>query len=76
MYGYAFQFGTDNVDLKSYNQVFLQKLIAYRCITKLRENHIFTDGLIGISRIDLDLEKMKTQTFLKVKGKGNKYLVP
>ena len=71
MYGYAFQFGTDNVDLKtSSSGIFAKSYSLSMYGTKLRENHIFSDGLIGISRIDLDLEREENTNILEGKRKG------
>ncbi len=54
MHGYVFQYGNDNIDIGS-NGTKLNtdsySLALYG--TKLRDNHFFTDSLIGISLLDI-----------------------
>ena len=55
MYGYVFQYGNDNIDIGS-NGTKLNtdsySLALYG--TKLRDNHFFTDTLVGVSLLDID----------------------
>jgi len=55
MYGYVFQYGNDNIDI-GYKGSKLDtdsySLALYG--TKLRDNHVFTDALIGVSLLDID----------------------
>jgi len=59
MYGYVFQYGNDNIDIGS-NGTKLNtdsySLALYG--TKLRDNHFFTDSLIGISLLDIDQKRV------------------
>ena len=54
MYGYVFQYGNDNVDI-GYSGTKLET-DAYSFAlygTKLRDDHVFTDALIGVSLLDI-----------------------
>ena len=59
MYGYVFQHGNDNIDIGS-NGTKLNtnsySLALYS--TKLRDNHFFTDSLIGVSLLDIDQKRV------------------
>ena len=59
MYGYVFQYGNDNIDIGS-NGTKLNtnsySLALYG--TKLRDNHFFTDSLIGVSLLDIDQKRV------------------
>ena len=55
MYGYVFQFGKDDVDIGSNGSNLntnTYSLAAYR--TKIKDNDYFTDGIIGLSLLDID----------------------
>ena len=55
MYGYVFQFGSDDIDIGNRGTTLdtdAYSLALYG--TKLRENHVFTDALIGVSLLDID----------------------
>ena len=59
MYGYVFQYGTDVIHIggngtKVNTDVY--SLALYE--TKLRDNQIFTDGIIGISHLDIDHKRV------------------
>ena len=55
MYGYVFQYGNDNIDIggsgtKLYTDSYSLALYG----TKLKDDHFFTDGIIGVSLLDID----------------------
>ena len=59
MYGYVFQYGNDNVDIGykgSKLETDAYSLALYG--TKLRDNHVFTDTLIGVSSLDIDQRRV------------------
>ena len=59
MYGYVFQYGSDNVDIGyqgSKLDTDTYSLALYG--TKLRDNHVFTDALIGVSLLDIDQKRI------------------
>ena len=59
MYGYVFQYGNDNVDIGykgSKLDTDAYSLALYG--TKLRDNHVFTDALIGVSLLDIDQKRI------------------
>ena len=69
MYGYVFQFGSDDIDIG--NRGTTLNTDAYSLAlygTKLRENHVFTDALIGVSLLDID-QKRVTSYSNTLKGK-------
>jgi len=66
MYGYVFQYGNDNVDIGNRGTTLdtdAYSLALYS--TKLRENHIFTDALIGVSLLDIDQKRVTSYNTLK-----------
>ena len=71
MYGYVFQYGNDNVDI-GYKGSKLDtdsySLALYN--TELRDDHIFTDGLIGVSLLDIDQKRVIYENTLKGNRKG------
>ena len=59
MYGYVFQYGNDNVDIGykgSKLETDAYSLALYG--TKLRDNQVFTDTLIGVSLLDIDQRRV------------------
>ena len=59
MHGYVFQYANDNVDI-GYSGTKLET-DAYSFAlygTKLRDDHIFTDALIGVSLLDIDQKRV------------------
>ena len=59
MYGYVFQYGNDNVDIGykgSKLDTDAYSLALYG--TKLRDNDVFTDALIGVSLLDIDQKRV------------------
>ena len=71
MHGYVFQFGNDNVDI-GYKGSKLDtdsySLALYS--TELRDDHVFTDGLIGVSLLDIDQKRVIYENTLKGNRKG------
>ncbi len=59
MHGYVFQYGNDNVDIGykgSKLETDAYSLALYG--TKLRDNQVFTDTLIGVSSLDIDQRRV------------------
>ena len=66
MHGYVFQFGSDDIDIGNRGTTLdtdAYSLALYS--TKLRENHIFTDALIGVSLLDIDQKRVTSYNTLK-----------
>jgi len=71
MYGYVFQYGTDVIHIggngtKVNTDVY--SLALYE--TKLRDNQIFTDSIIGISHLDIDHKRVINRNTLKGDREG------
>ncbi len=72
MYGYVFQYGTDNTDIiPSLSGIFAKSYSISMYGTTLRENHIFTDGIIGISHLELDIKRHENINILEGSRNGN-----
>ena len=59
MHGYVFQYGNDNVDIGykgSKLETDAYSVALYN--TKLRDDHVFTDALIGVSLLDIDQKRV------------------
>ena len=71
MYGYVFQYGNDNIDIGykgSKLDTDAYSLALYS--TELRDDHVFTDGLIGVSLLDIDQKRVIYENTLKGNRKG------
>ena len=71
MYGYVFQYGNDNVDIGyqgSKLDTDAYSLALYG--TKLRDNDVFTDALIGVSLLDIDQKRVTFGNTLKGNREG------
>ena len=71
MYGYVFQYGSDNVDIGyqgSKLDTDAYSLALYG--TKLRDNDVFTDALIGVSLLDIDQKRVTFGNTLKGNREG------
>ena len=71
MYGYVFQYGNDNVDIGykgSKLETDAYSLALYG--TKLRDNDVFTDALIGVSLLDIDQKRVTFGNTLKGNREG------
>ncbi len=72
MHGYAFQFGTENIDIiPSLSGVFAKTYSISMYGTRLIESHLFTNAIIGISHIDLNTKREENSTILKGSRNGN-----
>ena len=72
MYGYVFQLGTDNTDIiPNLSGIFAKSYSISMYGTTLRENHIFTDGIIGISHLELDIKRHKNTNILQGNRNGH-----
>ena len=72
MHGYAFQFGTENIDvIHSLSGIFAKTYALSFYRTKLIESHLFTNSIIGISHIDLDTKREENNTILHGNRNGN-----
>ena len=71
MYGYVFQYGNDNVDIGykgSKLDTDAYSLALYG--TKLGDDNIFTDALIGVSLLDIDQKRVTFGNTLKGNREG------
>ncbi|MDB9986607.1 autotransporter domain-containing protein [Candidatus Pelagibacter sp.] len=69
MYGYAFQFGSDDIDIGNRGTTLDTDAFSLALYTtKLGENHVFTDALIGVSLLDI-YQKRVTSYSNTLKGK-------
>ena len=59
MHGYVFQYANDNVDIGSSGTKLETDAYSFALYdTKLREDHFFTDALIGVSLLDIDQKRV------------------
>ncbi|MDA8670966.1 autotransporter domain-containing protein [Candidatus Pelagibacter sp.] len=59
MHGYVFQYANDNVDIGSSGTKLETDAYSFALYdTKLRDDHFFTDALIGISLLDIDQKRV------------------
>ena len=71
MYGYVLQYGNDNIDIGSGGtnlNTDSYSLALYG--TKLRDNQFFTDGIIGLSLLDIDHKRVIYDNTLKGDREG------
>ena len=71
MYGYVLQYGNDNIDIGSGGtnlNTDSYSLALYG--TKLRDNQFFTDGIIGLSLLDIDHKRVIYGNTLKGDREG------
>ncbi|MDA7769986.1 autotransporter domain-containing protein [Candidatus Pelagibacter sp.] len=71
MYGYVFQYGSDNVDIGykgSKLDTEAYSLALYG--TKLRDDNVFTDALIGVSLLEIDQKRVTFGNTLKGNREG------
>ena len=72
MHGYAFQFGTENIDIiPSRSGIFAKTYSLSMYGTKLIESHFFTNAILGISHIDLDTKREEKNNILEGTRNGN-----
>ena len=59
MHGYVFQYANDNVDIGSSGTKLETDAYSFALYdTKLREDHFFTDALIGVSLLDINQKRV------------------
>ena len=59
MHGYVFQYGNDNVDIGYKGSKLETDAYSFALYnTKLRDDHVFTDALIGVSLLDIDQKRV------------------
>ena len=59
MHGYVFQYGNDNVDIGYKGSKLETDAYSFALYnTKLRDDHVFTDTLIGVSLLDIDQKRV------------------
>ena len=59
MHGYVFQYANDNVDIGSSGTKLETDAYSFALYdTKLRDDHFFTDTLIGVSLLDIDQKRV------------------
>ena len=75
MYGYVFQYGNDNIDIGGQGtglDTDSYSLALYG--TKIGEDDFFTDGIIGLSLLDVDHTRVTYGNTLKEIEKDNKFM--
>ena len=71
MYGYVFQYGNDHIDIGSNGtKLNTDSYSIARYGTKLRDNNIFTDGMIGFSLLEIDHHRVTYANILKGDRQG------
>ena len=76
MYGYVFQYGTDVIHIGGNGTKIntdAYSLALYE--TKLRDNQVFTDGIIGISYLDIDHKRVINGNTLRGDREGQQIFV-
>ena len=59
MYGYVLQHGNDNIDIGDNGTKLVTESYSFAIYgTKLRDNHFFTDGIIGVGLLDIDHKRI------------------
>ena len=71
MHGYVFQYANDNVDIGSSGTKLETDAYSFALYdTKLRDDHVFTDALIGVSLLDIDQKRVIYGNTLKGNREG------
>ena len=71
MYGYVLQHGNDNIDIGDNGTKLVTESYSFAMYgTKLRDNHFFTDGIIGVSLLDIDHKRITYGNTLKGNREG------
>ena len=71
MYGYVFQYGNDNVDIGYKGSKLETDAYSFALYnTKLRDDHVFTDALIGVSLLDIDQKRVIYDNILEGNREG------
>ena len=59
MHGYVFQYANDNIDIGYQGSKLETDAYSFALYnTKLRDDHVFTDALIGVSLLDIDQKRV------------------
>ena len=68
MHGYVFQYGNDNVDIGYKGSKLETDAYSFALYgTKLRDDHVFTDALIGVSLLDIDQKRVTLWQYFRGK---------
>ena len=71
MHGYVFQYGNDNVDIGYKGSKLETDAYSFALYgTKLRDDHVFTDALIGVSLLDIDQKRVTFGNILEGNREG------
>ncbi|WP_415271540.1 autotransporter outer membrane beta-barrel domain-containing protein [Candidatus Pelagibacter sp. Uisw_121] len=71
MHGYVFQYGNDNVDIGYKGSKLETDAYSFALYnTKLRDDHVFTDTLIGVSLLDIDQKRVTYDNILEGNREG------
>ena len=71
MYGYVLQHGNDNIDIGDNGTKLVTESYSFAMYgTKLRDNHFFTDGIIGVGLLDIDHKRITHGNTLKGNREG------
>ncbi len=71
MHGYVFQYNNDNVGIGSYGTKLDTNSYSFSLYgTKLRDNQVFTDGIIGVGFLDIDHKRVTYENILEGKRRG------
>ena len=71
MHGYVFQYGNDNVDIGYKGSKLETDAYSFALYnTKLRDDHVFTDTLIGVSLLDIDQKRVIYDNILEGNREG------
>ncbi|MDA7812371.1 autotransporter outer membrane beta-barrel domain-containing protein [Candidatus Pelagibacter sp.] len=71
MHGYVFQYGNDNVDIGYKGSKLETDAYSFALYgTKLRDDHVFTDALIGVSLLDIDQKRVIYDNILEGNREG------
>ncbi|MDC1085769.1 autotransporter domain-containing protein, partial [Candidatus Pelagibacter ubique] len=71
MHGYVFQYANDNVDIGYKGSKLETDAYSFALYgTKLRDDHVFTDALIGVSLLDIDQKRVIYDNILEGNREG------
>ena len=71
MHGYVFQYANDNIDIGYQGSKLETDAYSFALYnTKLRDDHVFTDALIGVSLLDIDQKRVIYDNILEGNREG------
>ncbi|QIZ21346.1 autotransporter domain-containing protein [Candidatus Pelagibacter giovannonii] len=71
MHGYVFQYANDNIDIGYKGSKLETDAYSFALYnTKLRDDHVFTDALIGVSLLDIDQKRVIYDNILEGNREG------